>query len=560
MDPSFATFLAERLDNRPPSEATHAWLSAQPDPVSAVMGQHLKTGLQAPSLAPGQTLGDYLANFHQSYALLDQMPAHVTQDKLSWTLSAIALMGDHARLQRCQSLYGKVTSEVERSFLWLARRGYTKAMRFLLPLTKTDHGKAPQRLLWELAQIGFETSNLSLYRSAVKSIRFTDRDLDRWYHTGNNFLLSLADYPDYCRLLLLGVAQRQPELLQPVMRRVFSRLKQLADWQLELLLELVRQRKLTLEKIYHYRLASPEQLSQVLRLVESSPDYSSFSAAELLDKQIFADAAFSILETLFNYSLAREDAAARDALLDALLISALAYSTPQAAQLILSIYPGLTPNSCLQSVIMGEEFLGPALPYYVDLSRQLFEQHLPLLRELVINVQTGTAPLMVQTLLLIQMTPQDAFSISSYLHSMLSTEPLPYEDWRQYTGLKMLETLQGYSAHQRALILIGLGYDDPVPAQIETEEALALATFCGCYQTLEVVAKVLTAVEELDDIIRSDTLHQACLFGRLEIAEWLLDSDPITGHSFEEWIEALGSIPGRQEIAHMLTDYQTRFE
>lgn len=217
MDLSFAAFLTERLDNRPPSQATQAWLSAQSDPMASLTVLHDQAGLPMP---PSSTLDSYFSNFLIVYAPLDEVPARVTSEQLFWTLNIIALLQDAPRLKSYLRLYGNDRSVSQRSFLWLARRDRTAAMNFLLPLIKTSQG-TPQPLLRQLAEIAVETGNLSHFRSAVRSLRLESSELRDWNSSWNKFLATLPQHPDQCRLLLLSVAEKQPLLVEMLIGRVF---------------------------------------------------------------------------------------------------------------------------------------------------------------------------------------------------------------------------------------------------------------------------------------------------------------------------------------------------
>lgn len=557
MDPFLATFLTERLDNRPPSEATRAWLSVHPDPMASLIELHDRAGLPTPSLTPlvstvagpaTSRLNNYFLNFHTVYAPLDQVPARVTSEQLFWTLNIIALLQDAFRLKSYLRLYGNDRSVSQRSFLWLARRGQTAAMKFLLPLIKTPQG-TPQPLLRQLAEIAVQTERPALYRSTVRSLRFQRQDLQDWHWYWNEFLATLAHKPDYCRIMLLSVAERQPQQLEALLKRVFANLKQIEDWQLQLLLELVQQQKLKVENIYRYRLASTDQLQALFDL---QPELG-FSASEMLPQQIIADAQLEVVAPLFEHALQRQGPLALDAQLNSILAATVRSEDARIGEFMLAAYPGLSPNSCLQEIRLGEYLLGPALAAFADRSRQLFQQQLALMREITLQIQTQGRLTMVWQLQLELLSPEAAFNILSYWSFMLYADSLSYQDWRQTTGQQVLKRLQSYTTQERALILIGLGYNDSLPALDDEGSAYPLVGFCAAYHQLEAVMPLVQALE--DESVPEIALHEACLFGQAPTVEWILTNYDWARYNASEWAENLQGVPGRQEVVEILKRY-----
>lgn len=106
------------------------------------------------------------------------------------------------------------------------------------------------------------------------------------------------------------------------------------------------------------------------------------------------------------------------------------------------------------------------------------------------------------------------------------------------------------------LVLLGLGYNDPLPAGLDQESARALVQFCAAYQTLEVVARVVPALGlQFEDVI-DYVLDFGCTYGRPDIVEWLLETYPDRQDFIQEWMSELEDIPGREEVVAVLSRYQ----
>lgn len=280
------------------------------------------------------------------------------------------------------------------------------------------------------------------------------------------------------------------------------------------------------------------------------------SALDMLPQQLLADADLEIVQALFEHVLERQGPLALDDRLDAIWTAAARSEEPRIGHFLLATYPGLSPNSCIYQLHLGEYFLGPGLPLFAAVSQELLQQQLPLMRELTVRVQTHGSVNMVQRLLLQELSPEAAFNMLSYFNSMVSSEPLSYAGWREATGQQVLEVLQSYTDQQRALILIGLGYNDPLPELDDLGDAYPLLDFCAGYHSLEVVAPLIRKLEEVDiDDVPEIALHAACLFGRLQTIEWILTHYPGARYHTSEWADNLETAPGRQQVVEILRRY-----
>ena len=76
--------------------------------------------------------------------------------------------------------------------------------------------------------------------------------------------------------------------------------------------------------------------------------------------------------------------------------------------------------------------------------------------------------------------------------------------------------------------------------------------FCAAYQSLEVVARLVPALEEQANYV----LDFACTYGRPDIVEWFLETYPDQQDMAHEWVAELEGIPGREEVVEVLQRYQ----
>lgn len=587
MNPRLVDIFQQALYRQPPTEATRDWFRKLPDPVLVLESLHSQQGLPLPPLNYYENpMSSYFDNFHQLYLPLDSKADKFSFEQYQWTFKALAVMQDRPGLERLLSLYGrshqavvdglvspapadKITVEV---LVWLAQRGQSRAMNFVrdviqgLPAElRAGLAITPARereLGWRLLEVGLQTQNLSLFRSTLKLISFESSTLKKW----KVLLSGLSMYPNYCQLLLIEAADRGRDAMNSVFFEIFPSRNPLRSWLLELLLQLLERRKMSPDQLFWLKFTHPRQLRRLREILQVQVQHGQtslvfkdsrqhFSGAQMLIRQLEAGAGLEIVQSLW-VELVTPDPFEIDYHLDGILSAAMTSIDPQVPQFLIEALPEMTLDPAIHPVAQHDDEAGHALTAYVDRSRALFERLLPLMRAAAQQVQAEGVPTLKVRLALQALPAGLAFSMDSWLSLMTQPFGVNFQHWRQSTGLAVLKRLQEYRASEGGLklrlVLLGLGYNDPIPAGLDHEAARALVQFCAAYQSLEVVARLVPALEEQADYV----LDFACTYGRPDIVEWFLETYPDQQDMAHEWVGELEGIPGRETVLEILRRYQ----
>lgn len=533
MNPTLRTLLEHCFDERPPPAELSSGLTLQ-----GLVALHWRLRLPMPPLqpSPGMSVAQIYYHFVTSSPPDEDAPTPI------WYLMALALMEDAPRLARYRQTHSPSLEDVKEAYLALGRRNQLSAMALLEPVPTAQ---------WELLEVALKISSLPLFEQALSRLTLTGDAL----YQHRQIVSQLAQHPHCCRLFLLATAAVDPGLVSSTLLKVAGPDRAPPPWLLGLGLKLVDRGSLWLEFLTEdFILTSEAQVQQLLTFADARPALERPDLTMMLFNQGLMEAPVEVLKEIWQVA-SQYDADHLAQELDQVLSLGISSPKTELGAFFVASYPGLTFEPALERSQVEQDSLGPGLCAYVAHSQALFEQLEPLLSEAAFEVfHTGVVVDSQLYVFLKTLSAAHSFNLLYWLSLITEEHPLSYSQHQNATGDAVLKRLRQLHSQERLELVLAVLGRRPMPASATV--GLSTLKFCLVHRPLQITTELLpllleTSSEPQHEIL--ETLAEgACIYGRADVLQWLLDQQRLDQETLEQCKSRLTEVPARQELLAML--------
>lgn len=147
-----------------------------------------------------------------------------------------------------------------------------------------------------------------------------------------------------------------------------------------------------------------------------------------------------------------------------------------------------------------------------------------------------------------------SFNLLYWLSLITEEHPLHYIQYQSATGDQVLQKLRELHGQGRLELVLAVLGRRPWPASVKV--TLSTLKFCLVHQPLQVTTEplplLLEAGPEPQHEILETLAEGACIYGRADILQWLLDRQQLDQETLDQCKSRLTKVPARQELLAML--------